>query len=92
MKKEPIIQYILQTNFGEFIGTGGAIPSKIKYEKDPDRAAHWDDDFQAFRAADAINNRFIAETSIKRGSDIRVRVVEREVTVRYKAINEFPKM
>ena len=92
MKKEPIIQYILQTNFGEFIGAGGVIPSKIKYEKDPDLAAHWDDVSQAFRAADAINNRFIAETSIQRGSDIRVRVVESKVTVQYKTINEFPKM
>ena len=91
MKNEHIVHYILQTNFGEFIGTHGVIPTKINYEKNPDYARRWDDVSRAFRAADAINARFIAETSIKRGSDIRVRVVAREVTVKYKPINEFPK-
>lgn len=88
MKQEPIIHYVLQTNFGDFIGTGGVIPTKIKYESDPDYAARWDDVSRAFRAADSINNRFITEKKY----DLRVRVVERKVTVEYKAINDFPKM
>lgn len=88
MKTEPIIHYILQTNFSDFIGTGGLIPTKIRYQKDPDFAARWDDLSRATHAADAINNHFRTEGKY----DLRVRVVERKVTVEYKAINDFPKM
>ena len=88
MRTEPIIHYILQTNFNEFIGTGGLIPTKIRYQKDPDFAARWDDLSHATHAANIINNYFHTEGKY----DLRVRVVERKVTVEYKVINDFPKM
>lgn len=87
MKTEPIIHYVFQTNFGDFIGTGGVIPTAIKYEKNPDFARRWDHMSTACNAADSINNRFITEGKY----DLRVRVVERKVTVEYNVINDFPK-
>ena len=86
MKNEPIVHYILQTNFGDFIGTRGVIPTKINYEQDPDYARRWDILERALQAADAINVRFRTEGKY----DLRVRVVAREVTVKYKPISEFP--
>lgn len=87
MKNEPIIHYILQTNFGDFIGTDGVIPTRIRYQKDPDYARRWDILERALEAAYTINAHFRAEGKY----DLRVRVVERKVTVKYKPISEFPK-
>lgn len=92
MKNTSNVDYIIQTNFGDFIGERSIFPTKLGYVQDPNMAAHWDTMDRAARVAESINNRFIAETSIKRGSDIRVAVVCREVRTSYKLINEFPKI
>lgn len=86
MKNKPVIDYILQTNFGDFIGDGFPYPTKLKLERDPNYAAHWNNADQASHMAESINNRFRTESN-----ETRVAVVCRKVHTSYKLINEFPK-
>ena len=87
MKNETvIINYVLKTNFGDFIGGGFPYPTKLKIERDPNYAATWYTVERASNVAESINNRYRTENN-----ETRVAVVRREVHTSYKLIGEFPK-